>query len=918
MPQITINSANINSFGFSASIDVYSRSVLFDTATLSSYAGSSGSGVFNVLGIAFSMVDSDGVELMGVDWTNPQIAPSVSQQYTLDLTSLPFVFLFQDYKITGYIKDANGTVYATDPIYKKVCQPVNLTDSGYVPGVFQIIPDCVNNNLTVKELTVFTYNNSLPDSVSKSGTLSYPTGTIAAVSFSGTPFSNTPIYTGEYRVACTTVGTYDLGDDVYVLVTYLTNNTFPVTCTNRIADLLCCIEGVQQTAVKHCNDAQGAKAKQQLNEISSYLLTGLLAEINGQDASIQADYIKKALRCDCGATSLHQNEMTPINPNIYSIVITGAGGTSVGTPTVIGNTKSYQIVSNSYQVKKGNLADLAFAITTDTSVANTVKYVITFDYYVMANYILTQFEGDAGYIARLQALIGNTIDLSGLLGKCVLNTTTANYTIQKTGVIGGDIVSAITIDGVIHLAPSALSCSDTVSILSWLNGLALGTFAATYSAGVLTITSAANSHVLSTMTFTLAGGTSQTIQFQNTSYTLVQVLQAIIDYLCAITALQVALGNTLTLWQIDYNGNLVSNSLIPTNTQDDFNIGVANSIYNIIQRINTLTGITCAKIAAIFQDYPNVAIDSTIRLYGKADDNCTSFTDKQIALSVIRAIQSYSDVKTEYCLIDCAAPASCPDISDTSLAMSGVDIGIYGLTWDVNPVATQTVTVKYKLSSSGVWIVSTNALQILPNGNISGTTPYVITGVVGGATYDVLIINNCGGLGFSKQITTPSAAVYSSNYLLENMLYLICGRTPVTLYSSAPFGAGITLYSNVGLTVPVTGYLYVTQNGYNIFNLNTSTGKVGSDTGSACTTGTGGLYRVDNSTATICAVAQATYYTNGAFVVGGTLYVDEALTTPVTGHSYVTIVSITPALKKIYALNSSTGAIGADTGLLCS
>lgn len=918
MPQITVGSANINSFGFSASFDTYGRSVLMDTSVLSSYAGSSGSGIFQVQGICFSLVDSDGVELMGVDWANPQIVPSVDQQYTLDLTSLPFVFLFQNYKITGYIKDANGTVYSTDPIYKKICKPVNLTDSGYVPGIFQIIPDCVNNNLTLKELTVFTYSNSKPDSVSKSGVLSYPTGTISAVNFSGTPFSNTPIYTGEYRVACTSVGTYDLGDDIYVLVTYLTNNTFPVTCTNRIADLLCCIEGVQQTSVKRCNDAVGAEAKQKLNEISSYLLTGLLAEINGQDASVQADYIKKALRCDCGVTSIHQNEQTPINPNIYSIIITGAGGTSVDAPTVIGNTKSYEIVSNSYQVKKGNLSDLAFAITTDTSVSNTVKYVITFDYYVMAAYILTKFEGDAGYIARLQALIGNAIDLSGLIGRCVLNTSTNNYTLQITGLNAGDTVAAITINGIIHLTPSALYCNNPVAVASFLNSLSLGTFVVTFNAGILTVTSANNGNTLSTMQFGLAGGVQQIVQFQSNTPTLVQVLQAIIDYLCAITALQVALGNTLTLYQIDYNGDIVNNSLTPSNTQNDFNIGVANSIYNIVQRINTLTGITCAKIAAIFQDYPNVAIDSTIRVYGKADDNCTSFTDKQIALSVIRAIQSYSDVKTQYCLIDCAAPATCPDISDISLAMSGANIGIYGLSWGINPVATQMVTVKYKLSSSGVWIVSTNALQILPNGNISGTTPYVITGVAEGVTYDVQIINNCGGVGFSKQITTPSSLVYSNNYLLENMLYLICGRTPITLYSSAPFGAGITLYINIGLTIPVTGYLYVTQNGYNIFNLNTSTGVVGADTGSACTTGTGGLYRLGNSTATICATSQLTLYTNGDFVVGGTLYLDVALTTPVTGSSYVEVASTIDAEKIIYNLNSSTGAIGASTGLLCA
>ena len=73
MPQISINSANIISFGFSASFDIMNRSVLFDTSTLTIYQGSSGSGIFNVQGIAFSLVDQDGVELMGVDWSNPQI-----------------------------------------------------------------------------------------------------------------------------------------------------------------------------------------------------------------------------------------------------------------------------------------------------------------------------------------------------------------------------------------------------------------------------------------------------------------------------------------------------------------------------------------------------------------------------------------------------------------------------------------------------------------------------------------------------------------------------------------------------------------------------------------------------------------------------------------------------------------------------
>jgi hypothetical protein len=120
MPQVSVNSVNIINFGFSAKFDIYNRSILFETAPLTSY---NSSGINNVLGIAFSLVDSVGLELMGVDWLNPQIIPATSTSYTLDLTSLPINFLFQNYSIIGYIKDADGTVYQTDPLLKKVCQP---------------------------------------------------------------------------------------------------------------------------------------------------------------------------------------------------------------------------------------------------------------------------------------------------------------------------------------------------------------------------------------------------------------------------------------------------------------------------------------------------------------------------------------------------------------------------------------------------------------------------------------------------------------------------------------------------------------------------------------------------------------------------------------------------------------------------
>lgn len=913
MPQITVGSANINTFGFSAVFNIQDRTVFFDTSVLTSYISG---GINNVQGICLSLVDQDGVELMGVDWSNPQIVPATDETYTLDLSYLSYAFLFQNYKIIGYIKDANGTVYSTEPVYKKICQPVSINESGYVPGTFQIIPNCPNNTLTVKELTILAYNNLLPESVVKSGLLYYPTGTISPIAFTGTPFTNNVIYTGQYRITDTTDATYNLNDDIYVVVSYYTDSPFPVNCTTSIADLLCCVEEVQQTAIRECTNARGQAAKQKLLEISTYLSTGLLAEINGQDASFEADYIRKALNCNCGATSIHQNEATPVNPTIYSIIINGVGGTTVAAPTITGATKTFNVVSSTYIVSKKDAGDLAFTITVDTSVTNVVRYLIAFDYNKMADYILTEFEGSAEYTARLQALLVTGLNLSGLNGACILNTSTANYTIQLTGITASDLIESITINGIIHLAPANTHANNATAVQTWLNTLALGTFAVTFSAGVITISSLSNSHTLSTVVFEIGGvsGSRLSVLFQNSKYTLVQILQAIIDYLCGLTALQVALGNNLTLYQFDYNGNIVSFSYSATGTQDAYNTGVAAAIQNLILRIDTLTGITCAKLKAIFVDRPNGVFGTADRIYGTLGEECAGLTDLQFATAVFNAVGKYASVKELFCAIDCETPATCPDISDTSLAMSGANIGVYGLTWTTTPQAAQTVTVKYKLTSSSTWIVATNSLVILPNGNISGTTPFVIINPVAGQTYDVLLVNNCGGAGFQKQITVPTGTVYSGNYYRSNNLYTICGTTPLTLYSSAPFAAGIIMYSDIGLTTPVTGYTFITTNSSNIYGLNTSTGVVGTDTGSACSTGTAGSYILGNNTGTICNGTPQTLYTNGAFVVGGTLYNDSALTSPVTGYSYV----VNGSTNVIYNLNSVTGAIGVSTGLSCS
>lgn len=917
--QIPVNSANIIDFGFSVVFDIYNRTVTFDTANLTTYTTG---GINNVQGIAFSL-NSQGVELAngGIDWDSPQLpSPATNKVYVLDLISLGLPFWFTNFQITGAIKDQNGTIYTTIPVIKTICQPVGINEDGYVDGIFKITSDCVNNLLSVSEGTLLTYNGLFPNTVTKNGTLYYPTGTISPVSFTGTPFNNNQIFTGSYRISCTTVGQYNLQDDVYVNVTYITNNSFDVTCQSTMNDLFCCFQKIQKTAIEHCNDAIGLNARNQLNEISTYFLSGLLGEISGEDVSFQYNYIKKKLSCDCGKNKIRQNEVNPINPTVYDIIVVGVNGNpTTVTSSQNGTTKTFTVSSKAYQVVKGDTGDLAFTITTDTSVNNVVKYKISFNYSVMAGYILTAIGGSPSLIAQLNSLVSfiTDIDLSNLDGKCIIDLSSINYFLSQLIPNSAVIFKSILIGSTTHVAPAGLLVTNEAGIESYVNGLGFGVFRSSFSQGTsgayfnMLTNSNANSPVSIVLTI---NGVDQIVLFQKTNHSLIAFLQAVVDFMCNYTANQMALGNAISLCQFDYSGNVVVVDFTDSQTQSQYNAGISASICNIVNRINSLTSITCNTIKSLFSDNINIIFGNADRFLSIMGGNCISATNRQAALAIIAAINSYTDVKAAFCAIDCNAPSSCPDVVAINLGLSGSDIGFYGLSWSSAPSGIQTVTVQYRETTSGTYITATNALQIFPNGNLVGTTPYIIPSPTPGATYNVKITNNCGGLGFVGNISIPSGSIYSGSYLVNSVLYNICASSPMILYSNSPFAIGITLYLDSGLTTPITGYTLVAPvSTQQVYGLNTSTGVVGSSTGITCGSGTGGSYQLGNTLGSICSQMSQVLYTSGGFVIGGTLYVDSALTTPVTGYSYV----VNGADNHVYYLNFATGVIGSDTGIIC-
>lgn len=914
MPSVVINSGNIGTFYWKATLDIYQRKMTFDISG-TTYQGA---GQAAVLGVAFAVQDQDGVDLAIINWASPQIpGPISTATWVLDLSNVNYAFLFQNYKITAAIQDAGGIVYTAPTIYKTVCMPVGLTESGYVPGIFKLTPNCPANVLTVNEFTLLVYNGKKPQSVAKAGTLNYPTGTIAAVNFTGTPFNNNQVYTGAYQVRCTTTGTYYFQDDFYIIVTYITAAPFNITCATKMADLLCCIEKVQQTYLSNCDNAKGQNAKQLLDQIDLALTLGFAKETNGQDSSREAEYIRKTLDCDCGINSLHQNEINPVNTSLNSIVIVGVNGTGVAQGQN-GNTVTYTVDSSIYQIVKGDAGDLSYSISVDNTVPGITKYLLTFNPNQQAVNILNAISANSTLQDQLNSLITNTGggSIVGLNGKCVIDLTESDYTITQL-VANGMTVSNIVINGTVYMAPSGLSATDVTGISTWLNGLTLGTFSVSINSLLLLIQTLANANAISTITFS---NPSLTVKFSSTNATLVQVLQAVINYICGMTALQLALGNVLTLCQFDYSGNVVQITYTGTGPnpafQSDFNAGVAASICNLVARINTLNGLTCAAIKLLFPDNPGGVFGGADRVYGTLNGGCAGLTDLQIGNLFIAALGKYTELKTAFCAIDCTAPGSCPAITNVnSAATSQTSIGFFGVTFGSTTSANQTITLMYRVSGTTPWTTASNSISIFPNGNVNGTSPFPINGLTQGVTYDISVSNNCGGVPFVTQVTTPANPVYSGNYLLDNIIYNICGDSSVVLYSSVPFAPGVQMFSDIGLTAPQAGFVFIAPviTGV-IYNINSTTGVVGSATGNTCSSGTPDSYILGNDSSTICPGGLVTLYTSGAFAIGKTLYIDSALTTRKTGFTFVVLHSN----AHIYNLDTSTGVVGSDTGLSCT
>lgn len=160
---------------------------------------------------------------------------------------------------------------------------------------------------------------------------------------------------------------------------------------------------------------------------------------------------------------------------------------------------------------------------------------------------------------------------------------------------------------------------------------------------------------------------------------------------------------------------------------------------------------------------------------------------------------------------------------------------------------------------------------------------------------------------------------FSGLYRRANSTGAICASSFVTLYSDVAYAPTALMFTDSGLTTPLTTYTYIVGPDGHVRNLNASTGEVGSDTGVTCTVGVALLVKLGTDDTTLCAATPVTKYVISTYDVGNILYSDIGCTTPVIGFTEVLWTNPPfPFTSLIHNLNSSTGAIGSDTTRDCS
>lgn len=568
---------------------------------------------------------------------------------------------WSDYKVLFQVKDIDGNIYELDKD-KDLCRPTgNTPTSNNTFGVVDLSVEtlCDKAQLYIKDNTSKSYQGITGTIVSSSLAVDYPrdpTG-VRPAPFEITSFNTSALVpftfnAQGYEATYFAIYTYDLGDNVSVLIRYTGQAVFAVECNIDLCGLACEVKSFEDK-IKSGNCADVEAAQKKLNLITPMLLRAFIAQRNptcGIDLPALIQEIKDEgdFSCDCGtATSGIGASSVVVDGLLFDVV--SEGGDITGRFEVTGNNVVLYVKDRSYTFGSqgpctvsttNNIMLVPFVGTNNTHVCLQVNIA------GVAAEIYTATAADSMLRNQINALIDHPNSNFIVDGKCIYSNGTCDYiyTLSNMGVNPAiNYLWGIFVNGVFTSLNYNFTLGALATLETYLNTLGIGTFVVANIGGdQITISTSGNAFNLGDLIY--AGNpyvkTKAQILKNCASSGPVSgsvIIQAIIDWCCSLTDNSVAIYQDYTICWIDPTTLMRTETTIAAGEKlTDFLLTLVEKGCSTIEYIMGLNRLSCTTLQDIFAPNAAAVIQANDVVMGTKNGACSQFGPVELGTQILK------------------------------------------------------------------------------------------------------------------------------------------------------------------------------------------------------------------------------------------------------------------------------------------
>lgn len=288
---LSIDTANVNVFGFTTTFKPYDKSVVFDISELTTFKSG---GQANIDNIVFTVTTPIG------DEKSVTIDPSDSEETGTISTLSQGALFFGTYHIKAVLEEADNTPYTIE-FDVNVCGDDRMTAKNFIQGCLDLDVDCGRAVIEIYDKSNLKFAGKSPETelTTWDGSIIYPKNYEEQVDFTFVPYSLNiaESITGLYQVSLVTKAKYDLDCGVTLEVQFISEVNKNVQCGASMCELNCCWSDA--LAIVQEGGTKGAQMKEKLQLASYYFNSAVAAWSCGKDNEDDIAMVKKILDCDC-------------------------------------------------------------------------------------------------------------------------------------------------------------------------------------------------------------------------------------------------------------------------------------------------------------------------------------------------------------------------------------------------------------------------------------------------------------------------------------------------------------------------------------------------------------------------------------------------------------------------------------------